>query len=326
MKRLSLICFLSACAVLAEGCSNSAGVNTNTGTGGRGGDTGGAGNSIATGGSAGKAGPGSGGQGEGGASGSVGTGGKGGMAGSGSAGKTGGGGTGSGGSAGRGAGGANGGVSGTGSICPGVQPLSGTQCRTNSDCPSYMCTSDPNSVSVCSTNCATPPPQHGCTVDTDCPTGHVCISSTPPCCNMISTACELACTATSCSATQRCNAAGHCEVFPCSDGFTCPTTTICSPSATGADANGCAPEPCTAGYTCATGFQCASGIAGADAHGCAPLPCSQTGCPTNFVCKTTATSGGCTAKTCSADGDCDCGYCIQGFCADRLNACVMLAE
>ena len=294
MKNLSLI-FLSACAFLLGACSSgSGGVGNGTGTGGD--SAGGSG---------------------------AGSGGKGGAAGSGSAGTSGGAGAGSGGAAGRGA---NGGASGTGSVCPGVQPLSGQQCRTASDCPSiaYMCTSNPSAVSsVCATYCATPAPQHGCTVDTDCPTGRVCVSSTLPCCNMLSTACESACSATSCSATQRCNAAGHCELFPCADGFTCPAATVCSPSATGADGNGCAPQPCTAGYACAGGFQCAVGTVGADPHGCAPQPCSQTGCPINFVCRTTATSGGCTTKTCSVDGDCDCGFCIQGFCANRLNACVM---
>ena len=228
--------------------------------------------------------------GSGGASATGGSTGAGGAVGGHAGGATGGGGAaGSSGTAGRGAGGANGGASGTGSVCPGVQPLSGQQCRTASDCPS----------------------------------GRVCVSSTLRCCNMPSTACEAACTATSCGSTERCNAAGHCETFPCAAGFKCPAATVCSTGATGADANGCAPQPCTAGYACADGFQCAAGTAGADAHGCAPQPCSQTGCPINFVCQPTATSGGCTTKTCSVDGDCDCGFCIQGYCANRLNACAL---
>ena len=205
MKRLSLICFLSACAVLAGACSNSGGVTVDTGTGG-----GGSGRAV------------------------LGTArelavqperyGEGGASGSGSAGISGRGGA-AGGAAGRGAGGTNGGASGAGVVCPGVQPLSGPQCRTVSDCPGsvYMCTSDPISVSsVCATNCVTPPPQHGCTDDTGCPTGQVCLSSRVPCWDKPSTACLPACTATSCSATQRCNAAGHCEAFPCANGFTCP--------------------------------------------------------------------------------------------------------
>jgi hypothetical protein len=144
-----------------------------------------------------------------------------------------------------------------------------------------------------------------------------------PCCTRVSTSCALACTATSCGATQRCNAAGHCELFPCADGFTCPAGKVCSASATGADANGCAPQACNAGYACATGFQCAAGSAGTDAHGCTPLPCSQTGCPTNFACQTTATSGGCSTKKCAIDGDCDCGFCVSGTCASRLSVCVI---
>ena len=69
---------------------------------------------------------------------------------------------------------------------------------------------------------------------------------------------------------------------------------------------------CNAGYTCPAGFQCAAGTSGTDAHGCEALPCSQTGCPTNFVCKTTATIGGCTPKPCSTDCDCDQGSASAG--------------
>jgi hypothetical protein len=301
MKRLSLICFVSACTVFAEGCSNSSGVNMNTGTAGGGG---GAGNGSATGGgSGGNAGAGSGGQGPGGTSGSVGTGGagtggKGGAAGSGSAGKTGGG----------GAGGANGGVSGTaGSGCPGAQPLTGSQCRSLSDCPGkgngYYCTTDPAGVSsACATPFCVTPPQHDCTVDTDCATGDICLTSLIKCCNQPSMSCHVSC-----------NAAG----------VTCAAGTTCSPATKGADDYGCAPVPCNAGYTCPTGFQCAVGTLGTDAHGCEALPCSQTGCPSNFVCQTTATVGGCTPKPCSTDCDCDSGFCVGGSCASVLGTCVM---
>jgi hypothetical protein len=41
------------------------------------------------------------------------------------------------------------------------------------------------------------------------------------------------------------------------------------------------------------------------------------------VCQTTATTGGCSVKTCSSDGDCDCGFCVGSRCAGRLNVCVI---
>ncbi len=297
MKRLSLICFLSACALVAEGCSNS-GAGNGAGTGG---------------GSGGNAGAGSGGQGTGGTGGSAGTGGtgtggKGGAAGSGSAGKTGGGGAGAGGNAGHGAGGASGGSGGTaGSACPGAQPLTGSQCRSATDCPQkgagYYCTTDPGSVtSACATPFCVTTPRHDCTVDTDCPTGDLCLTSIIKCCNQPSMTCHVSCNST---------------------GVTCAAGTICSPGTKGADDYGCAPVLCNAGYTCPAGFQCAAGTSGTDAHGCQALPCSQTGCPANFVCQTTATSGGCTPKPCSTDCDCDSGFCVGGSCASVLGTCAM---
>jgi hypothetical protein len=286
MKGLSLVWFVSACAILAQGCSNGAGGTSTTGTGGAGNGAGG------------------------------GAGGNGGAAGSGAAGKTG--------TGGGGAGGANGGA--IGSVCPGVQPLSGTLCRNPSECPGngYVCTSDPSGVSsACGGFCISPPPRHDCTVDGDCGTGKICSSYVTPCCGMTSTTCAAACTATSCAAGQRCNAAGHCETFPCGDGFTCPAGTVCSASTAGADANGCAPVLCNAGYTCPTGYQCAAGSAGTDPHGCELQPCSQTGCPINSVCATTATTGECSVKKCTSDSDCDCGFCVGGSCAGRLSVCVI---
>src|SRR5450631_528444 len=263
MKRLSLICFLSACAVVVEGCSNGAGGNTNTGTGGGGGDTGGAGNSKATGGGGGNAGAGSGGRGSGGA----------------------------------------------GSACPSAQPLTGSECRSPSDCSpnpneqqNYYCVINPTSATNCTSPCPTPP-THECTVDTDCPMNDICITGPTPCfCTQPSTTCHLSC-----------NAPGF---GPCAAG------TICSPGTKGADGNGCAPVLCNAGYTCPTGSACEVGAAAADGHGCVQLPCSQTGCPANFVCRTTATIGGCTAKPCSSDCGCDSGFCVDGSCSSVLGTCV----
>jgi hypothetical protein len=146
------------------------------------------------------------------------------------------------------------------------------------------------------------PPLHDCTVDTDCPTGDICLTSIIACCNQPTMSCHVSC-----------NAAG----------VTCAAGTTCSPSTKGADDYGCAPVLCNAGYACPTGFQCAAGTSGTDAHGCEALPCSQTGCPANFVCQTTATVGGCTPKPCSTDCDCDSGFCVGGSCASVLGTCVM---
>jgi hypothetical protein len=283
MKRLLLICFSWACALVAVGCASGGGGAVNSGTGGAGnvaGAGGGAGNvaGAGTGGSAGNAGAGTGGQGAAGPGGQS------------------------------GAAGAPGGSAGTGSVCPAPQPLSGTECRSATECPGggreYYCTTDPAGVlSACASQCISPPPHHDCTVDTDCPTGDICVSLPTPCCSTNSTSCQVSCSTA---------------------GFTCPAGTVCAPGTKSAGANGCAPQLCDAGYTCPTGFQCAVGVLGADVHGCAEKPCSQTGCPINFVCLTTATIGGCTAKKCATDSDCDaCGFCVEQACASRLGACVM---
>jgi hypothetical protein len=225
-----------------------------------------------------------------------------------------------------------GGVGGstTGSLCPGVQALSGTACRTDADCgpmisPSnvYTCTEDPSSVSACGVTCD-PAPPHQCNDDSGCPTGFICGSVTASCCDRTGTQCMPACTPGSCASAQRCSASGDCEAIPCSDGFLCPANTQCAPASAGADGNGCAPQSCAAGYACGSGLQCADGARGADAHGCVPSPCSQTGCPVNYTCQPNSTSGGCVRKTCAIDGDCDCGYCLSNSCADRLDACARL--
>jgi len=78
------------------------------------------------------------------------------------------------------------------------------------------------------------------------------------------------------------------------------------------------------GYTCPGETICFPGQPGVDGHGCGPGPCSVTGCRVNFVCQTSAIVGGCTPKTCAADADCDCGYCISGTCSPTLYTCAFL--
>lgn len=130
--------------------------------------------------------------------------------------------------------------------------------------------------------------------------GDICITTPVRCCTSTSTSCHLSCQAA---------------------GVTCAAGTACSPGAKGADSYGCVPVLCDAGYTCPTGFQCAVGQNGIDAHGCQALPCSQTGCPANFVCQTTATIGGCTPKRCFTDCDCDAGFCVEQTCVGVLGTC-----
>lgn len=269
MKTLALICFGAGCALLALGCSSSSGGIANAGTGGTG--------------------PGSGGQ----TTGGSGTGG------------SGAGGTATGGSGAGGGGGAATGGTG-GSSCPGAQPLTGSQCRSQADCPKngsfYYCSTDPGSItSACATPFCATSPVHECTVDSDCPTGDICDTVPIRCCTATSTVCHVSCKA---------------------PGVTCAAGTTCSPGTTGADAYGCVPVLCNAGYTCSSGFSCSVGSAAADPHGCLALPCTQTGCPANFVCKMIATFQDCAPKPCTTDCDCDSGYCVGGYCSSVLGTCV----
>jgi hypothetical protein len=158
MKGLSLICFLSACAVLAEGCSS--GGNSSSGTGGSasggggastGGSSGGKGGATATGGSgnagASAGGTSSGGTGEtGGAAGGgvTGTGGAAGRGATGTGGAAGAGGAGTGGGAGRAGSGGNAGSGGATcaqcGFCPATPPTDGTPCAVPPGLQYWICT------------------------------------------------------------------------------------------------------------------------------------------------------------------------------------------
>jgi len=138
--------------------------------------------------------------------------------------------------------------------------------------------------------------------------------------------CVAACTETSCGAGQVCGSSGHCMAASCADdGFECASDRICDPERSGADANGCALRTCdTEGYTCPDGTVCdSSGDAPSDAHGCRALSCGEgLECPRNTRCN--PTGPGCVPQSCTADVDCDCGYCIGGQCAAGLNRCYVL--
>jgi hypothetical protein len=99
----------------------------------------------------------------------------------------------------------------------------------------------------------------------------------------------------SCSPDGRCQPDGGCALTLCTDGFACPVGTRCSVGGPFADGHGCELIPCNDGWTCDENTRCTA-PAGPGSHGC-------------------------TAMACKNDGDCDCGYCVYGWCADNLGTC-----
>jgi hypothetical protein len=127
-----------------------------------------------------------------------------------------------------------------------------------------------------------------CTADPDCGNGSVCVYYGCP-------HCEPTCTPTSCSTGYVCGANGHCAPQACDAGYDCGANGTCSPTAAGADDHGCSPHSCgTEGYQCPSNTRC--GSTAPDAHGCSAL-------------------------TCAADADCDCGVCWEGTCASGPGWC-----
>lgn len=271
--------------------------------------------------------------GRGGATGSSGTGGGLGGTGGGPAG-TGGGAAGAAGSPSGGAGGSNAGAGGrgpggrggnwAGAVCPGAAPLSGGMpCRTQSECPSaaYFCVYEITP----SLTCGLGPPPPECQTDGDCSTGLICLPASG--CGVPPRRCMPACTSTSCAADQRCDANGHCTPIACANGgYTCPAALICTDEQGRAkDGHGCAARRCTEGFTCSADRRCMVGQTGADANGCVLIPCPEHACPVNYVCMPGSSAWGCQVKTCTTDGDCDCGVCAGGRCASRAGVCIQPA-
>lgn len=121
-----------------------------------------------------------------------------------------------------------------------------------------------------------------------------------------------------------CGSDGHCATASCvEDGYACPEDRICDPERAGADVHGCAYRSCVdEGYVCPETRVCEVGDFD-DAHGCRSKTCDEgLECGDNTRCNTEGP--GCVTLTCQADADCDCGYCINGGCAGRLNICVIL--
>jgi len=168
-----------------------------------------------------------------------------------------------------------------------------------------------------------------------CCTGEPCWPASA--CPIPPSLCPSSATRLKCSGNQDCNPGGTC-VFtvsgcpqcqysacqypppPCTQSpDSCAPWGRCQP-----DAGTCAPILCTDGYACGAGSRCAVASARANANGCEQIPCdSGWTCTTNTRCTAPSdpASHGCTPLNCKTDGDCDCGYCVNGTCASNLGKC-----
>jgi hypothetical protein len=253
-------------------------------------------------------------------------------------------------------------TTGTGGLaCVTVAPPAGYDvCHTDDECaqdqwcveepPSDSPTCDPDEVAA-----------NGCWVDTDCAWNEVCDLYGPsdPCAYAVGPTqeytkhCVPACNGTPCDAGSSCGGDGRCQPDPCTgsyqcpadsscaptssaqdehgcapprceDGFACPLDLVCRPTAH-ADRHGCAPLPCYDGWTCPEGTKCVVGSSFADGHDCAPLDCVDGYvCPPNSRCDPEAEAypNRCVPIPCDVDADCDCGFCIDGWCKLSLSVCV----
>ena len=98
----------------------------------------------------------------------------------------------------------------------------------------------------------------------------------------------------------------------------------CAPAGSCQTDGTCLPVSCVDGYACPATYRCKAGSPRADEHGCELIPCDDgwtCDVDTRCTAPTDAGSHGCTAQTCHADGDCDCGYCVNGACSTVLGFC-----
>jgi hypothetical protein len=200
-----------------------------------------------------------------------------------------------------------------------------------------------------------------CSADKDCTasTGGTCETFTRACPNCNGKVCHYPpppCTASpnSCGTTQRCRTDGTCEAIPCNEGNACATNFRCSGGSAKADKRGCEPIPCTEGTPCSSGRRCNLGSARADVFGCELIPCDAGftcpadtrcnvgspradskgceyvpcnagyACPEDTRCTVAsppANDHGCTTMSCKSDGDCDCGFCMDGVCSANPGTC-----
>ncbi len=136
---------------------------------------------------------------------------------------------------------------------------------------------------------------NSCRQQTDCQGGQFCLPPGQPLCGgacMIPPACndDAFCQANGGSATSVCDV----PVCEC-----------------GGPMKGCIPG-CTQPSDCPDGDTCSS------THHCVPIPCGQ--CPAHFTCD--ASGGHCVRQTCSSDGDCGAGACVEGGCYDTPGTCM----
>jgi hypothetical protein len=86
----------------------------------------------------------------------------------------------------------------------------------------------------------------------------------------------------------------------------------------------CVPKACDlpGGTVCGKGFECKPGDANAGPGGCVVAHCdSANPCLDGYDCTTTGPGNGCVQRTCMADPDCSCGYCVNGRCEATLGFC-----
>jgi hypothetical protein len=127
-----------------------------------------------------------------------------------------------------------------------------------------------------------------------------------------------------------CRADSDCECGDCVVGSICGATGCAAQCGADTDCDtgmvcigGCCPycAPACTSTSCAEGQRCN------EANGrCERIPCDEGGpaCPVNTRCTAdpAGTAGGsCVPLSCTIDGDCDCGACIDGRCWDRPGQC-----
>lgn len=149
--------------------------------------------------------------------------------------------------------------------------------------------------------CPFPPihcPAFDCTTSDDCQPGGTCVSTIDFCPRCEFRTCQYPpppCTPDSCGSDARCQSDGTCKPVLCTDGYTCQASYRCNVASARADGHGCELVPCDDGWTCTENMRCTN--------------------PSDPL------THGCRAQTCVSDGDCDCGYCVEGACAVALGRC-----
>jgi hypothetical protein len=87
----------------------------------------------------------------------------------------------------------------------------------------------------------------------------------------------------------------------------------------------CVPKRCdeAGAAPCADGLECdPDSQAGSDPTACVPVRClDDADCPVNADCAASAPGNGCATRRCTADDDCDCGYCVNTTCQPTLGFC-----